>query len=858
VQTLENEELRNAHEKRQERLRLIQTNYRAVKEQLKEMEEGNCKTKSKGRSQRAEPWQLRQENSDAVWNELAYFKREHKKLLTEKVNLEEVLDQLRVQTATDKAAIQELNVCLQQEKEELLFRLGEDTGVKSSAPKKNVKENLEQPLKMVNLLERKLRAVEKEAKKLKDANEELTKGKSTLIASLTRLRRVEESREEADELMKENRELKRERSELRVMIDELEMRVASLKRQVANANELKQVNQELLWRAEGLQRALDAALASATQRQATCHCGLRAAGTKVTFKQARRKSYLRHRQAFLNQSIKEMSSLFENFNKDGWEDMSGDSDSDETLKRTTTQETHDSLTDDKEIEWPCDDLCPPRKNLQHSSLKVRLAFGPSLIRFKSKPYKKKVVAQKKVLSLSLQQRILSLHQQIAVLQTGRRAALNTTKELRETNEKITSQLNLVNHRFQISKQVTQNSTNEIAKHVSANKVLKTDIQVKEEQFRELQDKLSRMERDISMKRQLVEDLKSRLRSSQENDKTYKKMLEDMEKKIKMLSDDAANRKTFIDSLKQRLSVATKEKNHYEEMHRKCKEELEKKNQKLQDLQSKVAESEIAMTELEETASQQMHGLAQQSTHALEVVQKKLGLANRQVEEFIRFVKALARELHKDVQDTKTQIRKTKRKHSAPGGLSKESINRAQSIAASILNISQTDLEDILDTEDEVVKEVIRDEIATFRIEIEHAIAPIQAILSECTKKVREVEDSMTAFVTRLAGIDSTCSLLSSENNKLRAKIDDLENRSKRNNLRVIGVPEGIEEGRPTEFMSSFLNKLFGQICLDSLPALDRAHRWAALKPREGDLPRPLILKVHHFQVKEQLLRLARE
>ncbi|XP_058887608.1 centlein [Acipenser ruthenus] len=787
LKTLENEELRNAHEKRQDRLRLIQTNYRAVKEQLKEMEEGNCKTKSKGRSQRAEPWQLRQENSDAVWNELAYFKREHKKLLTEKVNLEELLDQLRVQTATDKAAIQELNVCLQQEKEELLFRLGEDTGVKSSTPKKNVKENLEQPLKMVNLLERKLRAVEKEAKKLKDTNEELTKEKSTLIASLARLQRVEESREEADELMKENRELKRERSELRVMVDELEMRVAFLKRQVANANELKQVNQELLWRAEGLQRALDAALASATKRRATCQCGLRAAGTKVTFKQARRKSYLRHRQAFLNQSIKEMSSLFENFNKDGWEDMSGDSDSDETLKRTTPQETHDSLKDDKEIEWPCDDLCPPRKNLQPSSLKNYADKENKKRRFyrknnakphqdtqqaannkESKPYKKKVVAQKKVLSLSLQQRILSLHQQIAVLQTGRRAALNTTRELRETNEKITSQLNLVNQRFQISKQVTQkltsdlaelqqqkdglekrieqlkeqqaqvarstemqppltpgltqdtpasstknmeleikqlqnklkNSTNEIAKHVSANKVLKTDIQVKEEQFRELQDKLSRMERDINMKRQLVEDLKSRLRSSQENDKTYKKMLEDMEKKIKMLSDDAANRKTFIDSLKQRLSVATKEKNHYEEMHRKCKEELEKKNQKLQDLQSKVAESEIAMTELEETASQQMHGLAQQSTHALEVVQKKLGLANRQVEEFIRFVKALTRELHKDVQDTKTQIRKTKRKHSAPGGLSKESINRAQSIAASILNISQTDLEDILDTEDE--------------------------------------------------------------------------------------------------------------------------------------------------------------
>jgi len=37
-----------------------------------------------GRTQRAEPWQLRQENSDAVWNELAYLKNLNRKLCTEK------------------------------------------------------------------------------------------------------------------------------------------------------------------------------------------------------------------------------------------------------------------------------------------------------------------------------------------------------------------------------------------------------------------------------------------------------------------------------------------------------------------------------------------------------------------------------------------------------------------------------------------------------------------------------------------------------------------------------------------------------------------------------------------------------
>lgn len=39
---------------------------------------------SKSSYQHADPRQLCQEDSDAVWNELAFFKREHKKLLIEK------------------------------------------------------------------------------------------------------------------------------------------------------------------------------------------------------------------------------------------------------------------------------------------------------------------------------------------------------------------------------------------------------------------------------------------------------------------------------------------------------------------------------------------------------------------------------------------------------------------------------------------------------------------------------------------------------------------------------------------------------------------------------------------------------
>ncbi|XP_008591622.1 PREDICTED: centlein-like, partial [Galeopterus variegatus] len=83
LKSQENDELRDAHEKRKERLQMLQTNYRAVKEQLKQWEEGSGMTEMR-KIKRADPQQLCQEDSDAVWNELAYFKRENQELMIQK------------------------------------------------------------------------------------------------------------------------------------------------------------------------------------------------------------------------------------------------------------------------------------------------------------------------------------------------------------------------------------------------------------------------------------------------------------------------------------------------------------------------------------------------------------------------------------------------------------------------------------------------------------------------------------------------------------------------------------------------------------------------------------------------------
>ncbi|NXX21682.1 CNTLN protein, partial [Podargus strigoides] len=169
--------------------------------------------------------------------------------------------------------------------------------------------------------------------------------------------------------------------------------------------------------------------------------------------------------------------------------------------------------------------------------------------------------------------------------------------------------------------------------------------------------------------------------------------------VKALAEDCSNKKTSIDSLKQRLNVATKEKSQYEQMYHKAKDELEKKDLKLTNLESKIIETECAMTELETAASQQLHGLAKESRQALETVQKKLLLTNDKAEELLTFVKALTGELQHSVQELRTKIKQAKKMgelRAYKKGLSQESVQ----LAASILNVSTTDIEEILEVEDD--------------------------------------------------------------------------------------------------------------------------------------------------------------
>uniref|UniRef100_A0AAQ4P1P4 Centlein n=1 Tax=Gasterosteus aculeatus aculeatus TaxID=481459 RepID=A0AAQ4P1P4_GASAC len=748
----ENDELRKAHDKRRERLCLIQTSYKTVRGQLKDMEKSNGVA-----------------------------------------GVEEELDMLRVQAAMDRATVKELHLCLANEHQELLHKVLQERRVKSSTPKKLSvsSERMEQSFKKIEQLERKMLSLEEETEGLREEKEMLLEAKEDLAhncrrlqASLDHVQTQEAVREEAARA-RALAQGERHRSEIAA----LEGRLA------ASRKEATKLHQQLLKLRQDL-GILRAARDFHRNRAAAAAAPARGAGMpsniscKVKFKTTRLRGPLHqrgHRTVGANQAIS-WQGRSPSPTKDEWEDMSVDSgeEYEDSLNSVTAGAPSYRQWPDKksyrcslmsntaptgaESDWKNKHV--PARDVEQHEPWDRGTRGEER-RWRRK--KRMLMKTRHYSSSSLQQRTESLQHHIDILRSAKKDALLSARELRRANEKNTAQLDSLTEKLCISEQRAQKLTSDLAgkerqkkvlqmeleqwrqstlpqqavptapvnamcschggtapppanpalqaleaevkqlqarlksagaevtRQVAANKALRGQLQEKEDKLRQLQDRASHTERDVTMKRQLVEDLKTRLKFLQEMEKSYRGQVEELEKKGKALSEEATNRKALVDSLKRRLSVATTEKSQCETACKKLKEDLEKKEQRMHALQARVGASEQALAALEQTATEQMEGLTQQSSHALDRIQRQLSQAFSQLEQLHSFIKALASEILLDVQEVKQQLMKRRRLRQAnavgaKGLRSATSMIKAKSVAASILNMSENDLADIMDSE----------------------------------------------------------------------------------------------------------------------------------------------------------------
>lgn len=87
---------------------------------------------------------------------------------------------------------------------------------------------------------------------------------------------------------------------------------------------------------------------------------------------------------------------------------------------------------------------------------------------------------------------------------------------------------------------------------------------------------------------------------------------------------------------------------------------------------------------------------------------------------------------------------------------------------------------------------------------------------------------------------------------LQLQTEMLEDRSRRNNLRIRGIPEALEvedsEGKTKAVFQSILKTTTVDL------VIDRVHRALGPKPQNPMRPRDIICRVHRSQQKELILR----
>lgn len=103
-------------------------------------------------------------------------------------------------------------------------------------------------------------------------------------------------------------------------------------------------------------------------------------------------------------------------------------------------------------------------------------------------------------------------------------------------------------------------------------------------------------------------------------------------------------------------------------------------------------------------------------------------------------------------------------------------------------------------------------------------------LKEIGHRTNQLEQLMDLATTVLEGHEEEVDKLTAELESLRDKLEDAENRARRDNLRIRGIPETVIDLQGTA--TAFFQEMVPEIPVDRLE-FDRIHRSLAPKPTDG-------------------------
>lgn len=135
--------------------------------------------------------------------------------------------------------------------------------------------------------------------------------------------------------------------------------------------------------------------------------------------------------------------------------------------------------------------------------------------------------------------------------------------------------------------------------------------------------------------------------------------------------------------------------------------------------------------------------------------------------------------------------------------------------------------------------------------IRHDLDKIRGRLSAVETRVSDIEDTSRDHGAQLAELRDKV-------RSLQHKVTDAEDRHRRNNIEVVGLPEGAEGDRPAQFAEHFFKQLLSMQDMPPTYVVEQVHRVPAGSRPPGAFPRPFLVRFLNFRDQDMILTQARK
>lgn len=141
-----------------------------------------------------------------------------------------------------------------------------------------------------------------------------------------------------------------------------------------------------------------------------------------------------------------------------------------------------------------------------------------------------------------------------------------------------------------------------------------------------------------------------------------------------------------------------------------------------------------------------------------------------------------------------------------------------------------------------------------------AIQGIQGELKAVSVRMTDAEERISTNQDDINSLRAQSNTMKVALEELVLKVDDLENRARRSNLRLVGLPEEKEGANMCTFLEKWIPEVLGEHSFPALITIERAHQIGRVNEtgdRSSVRPRVVVMKFLNYADKSRVLKAAR-